>query len=125
MYYLFALLFAADERRQMRERTIVGVVVLAMTGLLGVAAPAQASCNEVGDPVCTIGGVANAALCTAQEVAKSGGKPSTGEIADCFTQTTGGPARSDIVDTNVKEKVECLFRVYINEGGESGLDCLT
>ncbi len=22
------------------------------------------------------------------------------------------------------EKIECLFRVYINEGGESGLDCL-
>lgn len=22
------------------------------------------------------------------------------------------------------EKVECLVRVYVNEGGESGLDCL-
>ena len=32
---------------------------------------------------------------------------------------------SDVVDTNAKEKVECLFRVYIQEGGESGLDCLT
>jgi len=23
------------------------------------------------------------------------------------------------------DKVECLFRVYIQEGGEQGLDCLT
>ncbi|HJR45666.1 MAG TPA: hypothetical protein VJ927_08690 [Actinomycetota bacterium] len=28
-------------------------------------------------------------------------------------------------DTNIKERVECMFRVYIQEGGESGLDCLT
>ena len=27
-------------------------------------------------------------------------------------------------ETNVKERVECFFRVYIQEG-ESGLDCLT
>lgn len=31
---------------------------------------------------------------------------------------------SDLVDSTATEKVECLFRVYINEGGESGLDCL-
>ena len=31
----------------------------------------------------------------------------------------------DIVDTDATDKVECLFRVYIQEGGESGLDCLT
>ncbi len=30
-----------------------------------------------------------------------------------------------VADTGLVEKVECLFRVYINEGGESGLDCLT
>ena len=110
----------------MRKRIVVSVVVLALAGLPGLATPAQASCNEVGDPACTVGGVANAALCTAQEVAKSGGKPSTGDIADCFTQTTGGSsAQSDIVDTNLKEKIECMFRVYIQEGGEQGLDCLT
>ena len=27
-------------------------------------------------------------------------------------------------ETNTKEKVECLFRVYIQEG-DGGLDCLT
>jgi hypothetical protein len=32
---------------------------------------------------------------------------------------------ADPVDTGIVERVECLFRVYINEGGESGLDCLT
>jgi hypothetical protein len=30
-----------------------------------------------------------------------------------------------VVDSGVVEKVECLFRVYVNEGGESGLDCLS
>jgi hypothetical protein len=33
----------------------------------------------------------------------------------------GSPAGAQ---TNAKEKVECLFRVYIQEG-ESGLECLT
>ncbi|MDQ3953657.1 MAG: hypothetical protein M3279_11965 [Actinomycetota bacterium] len=31
---------------------------------------------------------------------------------------------SDPVDSNAVEKVECMFRVYVNEGGENGLDCL-
>lgn len=31
---------------------------------------------------------------------------------------------SGLVDSGIVEKVECLFRVYVNEGGESGLDCL-
>jgi hypothetical protein len=109
----------------MRKRMVVGVVVLAMAGLPGLAAPAQASCNEVGDPACTVGGAANATLCTAQEVAKSGGKPNMGEIADCFTQTTGPASATDIVDSDLKQKVQCMFRQYIQEGGESGLDCLT
>ena len=30
-----------------------------------------------------------------------------------------------LVDSEIVEKVECLFRVYVNEGGESGLDCLS
>lgn len=29
-----------------------------------------------------------------------------------------------LVDSQIVEKVECLFRVYVNEGGENGLDCL-
>lgn len=29
------------------------------------------------------------------------------------------------VETNIVERVECLFRVYVTEGGEQGLDCLT
>ena len=32
---------------------------------------------------------------------------------------------TDPIDSNIVEKVECMFRVYINEGGEQGLDCLT
>ena len=107
------------------KRTMVGVMALTVSGLFGMAAPAHASCSEVGDPACTVGGAVNATLCTAQEIAKSGGKPSTQDIADCFTQTTGERRSSDIVDTGVVEKVECFFRVYITEGGESGLDCLT
>jgi hypothetical protein len=110
----------------MKKRAVVAAVVMGLSGLVGVAAPAQASCNEVGDPACTVGGGVNAALCTAQEIAKSGGKPSGQDIADCFTQTTGGAsAKSDAVDTGIVQKVECMFRVYIQEGGESGLDCLT
>jgi hypothetical protein len=34
-------------------------------------------------------------------------------------------AAGDPVETNVIERVECLFRVYVTEGGEQGLDCLT
>jgi hypothetical protein len=26
--------------------------------------------------------------------------------------------------SDVKQKVQCMFRQYIQEGGESGLDCL-
>ena len=29
-----------------------------------------------------------------------------------------------LIDTNIKERVDCLFRVYSQEGG-GGLDCLT
>jgi hypothetical protein len=126
MYHLSVSARANDGSGQMGKRTIVGIMVLALSGLFGATAPAHASCNEVGDPACTVGGGVNAALCTAQELAKSGGKPSGQDIADCFTQTTGGGNRSsDIVDTGIVEKVECFFRVYIQEGGESGLDCLT
>jgi hypothetical protein len=32
---------------------------------------------------------------------------------------------SEIVDSQATDKVECFFRVYIQEGGENGLDCLT
>ena len=109
----------------MGKRTIVGIMVLALSGLFGMVAPAHASCNEVGDPSCTVGGAVNATLCTAGEIAKSGGKPNGQDIADCFNQTTGGRRSNDIADTGIVEKVECMFRVYIQEGGESGLDCLT
>lgn len=30
----------------------------------------------------------------------------------------------DLVDSRIVERIECLFRVYVNEGGENGLDCL-
>ena len=43
-----------------------------------------------------------------------------------FTGSVASAADPDsLVDTNIKERVECLFRVYIQEGGESGADCLT
>lgn len=29
-----------------------------------------------------------------------------------------------VADSGIVERVECLFRTYINEGGENGLDCL-
>ncbi len=29
-----------------------------------------------------------------------------------------------LADSNVVERVECLVRVYVTEGGEQGLDCL-
>lgn len=32
---------------------------------------------------------------------------------------------ADPAETNIVERVECLFRVYVTEGGEQGLDCLT
>ena len=105
----------------MSRRMVVAVVVLALSGLPVLAAPANASCNEVGDPSCTVQGWTNAALCTANEVAS--GAPNKQDLADCFTQTTGSPGGN--ADTNVKEKVQCMFRQYIQEGGESGLDCLT
>jgi hypothetical protein len=38
--------------------------------------------------------------------------------------TTGVASAGEAAETNVKERVECLFRVYISEGGEQGLDCL-
>jgi hypothetical protein len=40
----------------------------------------------------------------------------------------GAPAASaqdPLAETNIVERVECLFRVYVTEGGENGLDCLT
>lgn len=39
---------------------------------------------------------------------------------------TAGPAAAaePFAETNVVERVECMFRVYVNEGGENGLDCL-
>jgi hypothetical protein len=30
-----------------------------------------------------------------------------------------------IADSQIVEQVECFFRTYINEGGESGLDCFS
>lgn len=39
--------------------------------------------------------------------------------------TAGAASATDPVDSNVVEKVECTFRVYVTEGGENGLDCLT
>lgn len=33
---------------------------------------------------------------------------------------SAGPA----AETNVKERIECMFRVYVTEGGEQGLECL-
>jgi hypothetical protein len=66
---------------------VLGVAV-ALSGLTALASPAKASCNEVGDPACTVAGVVNATTCTATTVAKSGGKLDFGAIADCFNQTT-------------------------------------
>jgi len=34
-------------------------------------------------------------------------------------------AQDPIFDSQIVDRVECLFRTYINEGGENGLDCLT
>lgn len=34
-------------------------------------------------------------------------------------------AGNPVAETNVTEKIECMFRVYVTEGGENGLDCLT
>lgn len=31
---------------------------------------------------------------------------------------------NEVAETNATEKVECLFRVYVTEGGEQGLECL-
>ncbi len=30
----------------------------------------------------------------------------------------------ELVDSRIVERVECLFRVYVNEGGQNGLECL-
>lgn len=46
-------------------------------------------------------------------------------LALAIVATASGVASADpAVETNVVERVECLFRVYVNEGGEQGLDCL-
>lgn len=39
--------------------------------------------------------------------------------------TAAAASAQPAAETNIVERVECLFRVYINEGGEQGLDCLT
>jgi hypothetical protein len=38
--------------------------------------------------------------------------------------TAPAASATDPIDSNIIEKIECLVRVYINEGGENGLDCL-
>lgn len=46
-------------------------------------------------------------------------------LVPAMVTTMAGPASAtDPVDSNVVERVECMFRVYVTEGGESGLDCL-
>ena len=104
-----------------RFRLIALSALVAAGGLVAMPGPALACGSEPGDPGCTVGSVVNATTCTATSVVKGGGKIDKGEIADCFTQTT----RSEAVESNITDKVECMFRVYIQEGGESGLDCLT
>jgi hypothetical protein len=39
--------------------------------------------------------------------------------------TASAALAADPAETNIVERVECLFRVYVTEGGEQGLDCLT
>ena len=36
----------------------------------------------------------------------------------------GPAAAGELVDTSATDKVQCLFRVYVNEGGQNGLNCL-
>jgi cytochrome c biogenesis protein CcdA len=38
--------------------------------------------------------------------------------------SAGAAAAGEAAETNVIERIECLFRVYVTEGGEQGLDCL-
>lgn len=46
-------------------------------------------------------------------------------MVPAIVASTAGPASAtDPVQSNVVERVECMFRVYVTEGGESGLDCL-
>ena len=46
-------------------------------------------------------------------------------LALAMVATTAGVASAQpLADTNVTERVECLFRVYVTEGGDQGLDCL-
>lgn len=46
-------------------------------------------------------------------------------LALAMVATTAGVASAGPeADTNIVERVECLFRVYFTEGGEQGLDCL-
>ena len=46
-------------------------------------------------------------------------------LVAAMVATPGIASANDLVDTNATDKVECLFRVYIQEGGEQGLECLT
>ena len=46
-------------------------------------------------------------------------------LAAAMVATTGVASANDLVDTNVKQRVECLFYSYVWEGGEYGLECLT
>ena len=71
-----------------KVRIVVLGVFVALSGLTTLASPAKACGNEPGDPGCTVGSVANATICTATTVAKSGGKIDKAAIADCFNQTT-------------------------------------
>lgn len=46
-------------------------------------------------------------------------------LALMMVGTTAVAAGADpVAETNVTERVLCLFRVYVTEGGEQGLECL-
>jgi hypothetical protein len=46
-------------------------------------------------------------------------------LALAMVATTAGVASAQsAAETNIVERVECLFRVYVTEGGDQGLDCL-
>lgn len=38
--------------------------------------------------------------------------------------TAAGAWAGPVAETNITERVLCLFRVYVTEGGEQGLECL-
>ena len=38
--------------------------------------------------------------------------------------TAGVASAQPLAETNIVERVECLFRVYVTEGGDQGPDCL-